>query len=116
MTANKAKNVNYSAEAEATIVAIFATAGQSAADSVKAAATALGKSSRSIVAKASRMGLYRAAEKVSKVTGDKPITKAAMVSQIAAKIGCNEEDVASLEGATKMALQLVLENLPEVTQ
>ena len=64
-------------------------------------AAELGKDVRSIRAKAVRMGLYKAKDKVSK-TGGKIESKEAIVADIAALIGKNLD---GLEKAPKLVLQ-----------
>lgn len=66
-----------------------------------------GKDVRSIRAKAVRMGIYKAAEKVSK-TGGKIESKEAIVSDIAAIVGKNLD---GLEKAPKLVLQIIRSKL-----
>ncbi len=70
-------------------------------------ATRFGKDVRSIRAKAVRMGIYKAAEKVSK-TGGKIESKEAIVSDIAEIVGKNLD---GLEKAPKLVLQVLREKL-----
>ena len=70
-------------------------------------ATKFGKNTRSIVAKASNLGVYLKAEKVSK-TGAKIETKSDMVKRIAKKFDLSETVIGSLEFATKQALISIL--------
>ena len=70
-------------------------------------AESFGKDVRSIRAKAVRMGIYKAAEKVSK-TGGKVESKEKIVADIAAIVGKNME---GLEKAPKLALQILRERL-----
>lgn len=70
-------------------------------------AARFGKDVRSIRAKAVRMGIYKAAEKVSK-TGGKIESKEAIVSDIAAIVGKNLD---GLEKAPKLVLQVLREKL-----
>lgn len=65
------------------------------------------KDVRSIRAKAVRMGIYKAAEKVSK-TGGKVESKEKIVADIAAIVGKNME---GLEKAPKLVLQTLRERL-----
>jgi hypothetical protein len=95
---------NYTEAQEATIEA-FATAngGTITNDNVATLADTLGKGVRSVRAKAVRMGVYKAKEKVSKNGG--PVeSKEAIVNDIAALIGANME---GLEKAPKVALQRI---------
>ena len=73
-----------------------------------------GKNSRSIIAKASNLGVYKKAEKVTK-TGAKIETKAEMVTRIAKKFNKSETVLASLEGATKQALLEIL-SIPVISE
>lgn len=75
---------------------------------VEQLAVELGKSTRSIVAKLSREGVYRAK---SKNTGTARVKKAELVAQIAAKVGASEEVLESLEKATHEALELLASRL-----
>lgn len=70
-------------------------------------AVEFGKNTRSIIAKASNLGVYLKAEKVTK-TGAKIETKSEMVTRIAKKFDLSEQVIASLEGATKQALLEIL--------
>lgn len=70
-------------------------------------AAKFGKDVRSIRAKAVRMGIYKAAEKVSK-TGGKIESKEAIVADIAAIVGKNLD---GLEKAPKVALQIIRSKL-----
>lgn len=70
-------------------------------------AAQLGKDVRSIRAKATRMGIYKAQAKVSK-TGGKIESKEDIVKEISALIGKNMD---GLEKAPKLALQVIRERL-----
>lgn len=95
------KNYTESQEAELAAAGII--------DNAKALefAAKFGKDVRSIRAKAVRMGIYKAAEKVSK-TGGKIESKEAIVSDIAAIVGKNLD---GLEKAPKLVLQILREKL-----
>lgn len=67
----------------------------------------LQKDVRSIRAKAVRMGIYKAAEKVSK-TGGKVESKEAIVADIAKIVGKNLD---GLEKAPKLSLQIIRQRL-----
>ena len=97
MTASK--TVTYTAKQTATLVE-----GYKAGESVEVLATAVGKSVRSVIAKLSREGVYKAK---AKAKGAATVTKAELVEAIAAKVGVSAEVVESLEKATKEALELV---------
>lgn len=79
-------------------------------ETVESLATALGKSSRSIIAKLSRMGLYRKAEPTTK-TGEAVKHKIAVADAIGIILNLSEPDTASLEKANKRALQAIFNAL-----
>ena len=95
------KNYTESQEAELAAAGII--------DNAKALefAAKFGKDVRSIRAKAVRMGIYKAAEKVSK-TGGKIESKEAIVADIAEIVGKNLD---GLEKAPKLVLQVLREKL-----
>lgn len=101
MTKEIVKNYTESQEAE------LAAAGT--IDNAKALefAAKFGKDVRSIRAKAVRMGIYKAAEKVSK-TGGKVESKESIVADIAAIVGKNLD---GLEKAPKLVLQTLRSKL-----
>jgi putative heme iron utilization protein len=72
---------------------------------VKALAEKLGKSTRSIVAKLAKEGVYQSK---AKEAGKRAMLKAEMVSEIAELVGKSEEVLESLEKATGPALMAVL--------
>ena len=98
------KTVTYTAEQTATLVD-----GYKAGETVEALASAVGKSVRSVVAKLSREGVYKAKAK-TKAEGAK-LTKATLVGMIASQLGVTEDLVESLEKATHGALELVAKHL-----
>ena len=75
---------------------------------VKALATKFGKTTRSIVAKLVKEGVYVSK---AKETGKRAMLKAEMVAEIAKLTGKNEEQLESLEKATGPALMAVLDTL-----
>ena len=99
MTKEKTVERNYSEAQEAELL----SAG--IIDNAKALefAAKFGKDVRSIRAKAVRMGIYKAAEKVSK-TGGKVESKEKIVSDISAIVGKSLE---GLEKAPKLVLQII---------
>lgn len=101
MTKTVEKNYSEAQEAELLSAGII--------DNAKALefAAKYGKDVRSIRAKAVRMGIYKAAVKVSK-TGGKIESKESIVSDIASIIGKNLD---GLEKAPKLALQIIREKL-----
>lgn len=98
------KTVTYTAEQTSALVE-----GYKAGQTVEALAEAVGKSVRSVVAKLSREGVYKAKTK-AKAEGAR-VTKAQMVAMIATALGTSEEVVESLEKATHEALELVAKAL-----
>ena len=90
---------NYTPEMTAEVVLAY-----KAGETVEAIATRTGKSTRSIVAKLSREGVYVAKTKAKGPTGPR---KAELIAEIAHSIGTNEELIESLEKATKEALELI---------
>ena len=99
----EATKTNYTPEQTATLVA-----GYQAGASVEALATQLGKSTRSIVAKLSREGVYQAK---SKTTGVARVKKADLVDAIANRVGVAPETFDSLEKANHEVLEAILANL-----
>lgn len=99
------KIVNYTPEQTKQIVADY-TAGVA----VEQIAEAMGKSTRSIVAKLSREGVYRKKEYVGK-TGEKPVKKDVHADAIGAILGLSEPDTESLTKANKSALRAIFEAL-----
>jgi DNA uptake protein ComE-like DNA-binding protein len=90
---------NYTPEQVTQLVAGY-TEGQS----VEALAVALGKSVRSVIAKLSKEGVYKAKEKTA---AGSVLRKADLIEAIAAKVGVPSEQLESLEKATKEALELI---------
>ena len=103
MTTTKTVERNYSEAQEAELMAAGII------DNAKAIefAAKFDKDVRSIRAKAVRMGIYKAAEKVSK-TGGKVESKEAIVSDIAKIVGKNLD---GLEKAPKLVLQTIRSKL-----
>jgi hypothetical protein len=93
------KIVSYSAEQTAALVT-----GYLAGVAVETLAADLGKSVRSVIAKLSREGVYKAK---AKAKGEASLTKAEIVEKIAAKAGVPAVTLASLEKASKEALEIV---------
>ena len=89
----------YTAEQTATMVE-----GYTSGTSVEQLAQDLGKSARSVIAKLSREGVYKAKEKTSAATR---VTKAQLIEKIAARLEVPSEKLESLEKATKEALELL---------
>ena len=98
----EATKTNYTPEQTQALVA-----GYQAGETVEALATQLGKTTRSVVAKLSREGVYQAK---TKATGTR-VTKAQLVAMIALKVGAHEEILESLEKANHEALELLASRL-----
>ena len=90
---------NYTAEMTKDVVEAY-----QAGETVEAIAARLGKSTRSVVAKLSREGVYKAK---AKAKGAQAPKKAELIAEIAFAIGTNEELLESLEKATRDALELI---------
>ena len=71
--------------------------------SVEAIATSVGKSVRSVIAKLSREGVYKAKARDTSTR----VTKAQLVAAIAAKYDVSAEKLESLEKASKEALEIL---------
>jgi transposase-like protein len=98
----EATKTNYTPEQTAALVS-----GYKAGASVEALATQLGKSTRSIVAKLSREGVYQAKSKATVAR----VKKADLVDAIANRIGVAPEVFDSLEKANHEVLEAILANL-----
>jgi hypothetical protein len=91
---------NYSAETVEKMVFDY-----KAGVAVEQIAQEIGKSVRSVVAKLSREGVYVAKKSAAKADGK--VTKADLIAKIAAKFEVEAEVLASLEKATKEALEVL---------
>ena len=107
------KNVNYTPEVTQVIVDSYET--DPSMDTVRKLAEIHGKTTKSIIGKLSREGVYQKASYVTK-TGAKPITKAEIVAQITDQLNLDETAVAGLEKAPKAALVAVLEAVSAVRE
>ena len=97
-----AKNVDYM------VTAYVNTISDSARKAVVSMlANELGKSTKSVIAKLSREGVYVKAAKATK-SGKVIVKKEAMVNDIAMLLDLDFEDVKSLGKATKASLEIVL--------
>ena len=90
------KTVNYTAEQEAELAARY-----QAGETVEALAEAFGKGVRSVIAKLSRLGVYKAKE----ATKTSRVTKAELVLAVEAKLGLEAGTLAAFEKADKAALE-----------
>ena len=97
-----AKNVNYTAEQTAMLVAEYANGV-----TVDALATTLGKSVRSIVAKLSREGVYKAKERTTKA-GEPIVKKDALATKLMELVGLTDAEAESLSKANKTALMKII--------
>jgi len=108
-----AKIVNYTPEMTAELKAGYVANPTKA--TVEAFATKFGKTTKSIVAKLSREGVYVKAEKVTKA-GEPIVKKDAMVEMIANEIGVTSDKLDGLEKAPKAVLKLVYAALATATE
>jgi hypothetical protein len=105
--ATSTKAVNYTTEQTANAIAQYATGA-----SIDAIATALGKSTRSVIAKLSREGVYKAKEYKTK-TGGTVIAKETFVELIANALNVDTEKLGGLEKANKATLEIIYKALVE---
>ena len=94
---------NYTAEQTQQLVT-----GYQAGETVEQLAQALGKTTRSVVAKLAREGVYVAK---TKATGQHRVKKAELVDQLAAKCGVAPEMFESLEKANHDVLEALVARL-----
>lgn len=99
------KVVNYTPEQTLKLIEGYQTG-----ESVEALAKAFGKSTRSVIAKLSREGVYKAKEYVTK-TGEKPVKKDETAEAIGKVLLMSEPEVDSLTKANKGALLKILQAL-----
>ena len=89
---------------EQTQMLIGAYLDQPTRETVDNLAETLGRSTKSIIGKLSREGVYRREVYVSK-TGEAPITKVEIVNNIAEGLGLESSTLAGLEKSPKAALR-----------
>jgi len=77
------------------------------AKSVEELAEIMERSTRSIIGKLSRMGIYQKKQYVNK-RGERPVTKLELSAQIAHAIGVQPEELEGLEKAPKEVLRTLL--------
>ena len=106
--AEKAKVVNYTAEQTSALVAAYVAAPEKA--TVEAMAAKFGKTTKSVVAKLVREGVYKKAERKAK-DGSPVVHKNELVQKIADEIGVTSDKLDGLEAAPKNALKLILASL-----
>ena len=102
------KNVNYSEEVTATIVAAYAA--NPTMQTVRDLAEIYEKTTKSIIGKLSREGVYQKSSYTTK-TGNKPVTKIELVTQLADYLAIDVDSIAGLEKSPKAALQKILDEL-----
>jgi uncharacterized hydantoinase/oxoprolinase family protein len=102
------KTVNYTVEMTAELVEAYKASPNEA--TVKAFAEKFGKTVKSVVAKLSREGVYVKKAYVTK-NGEKPVAKAELVARLAELTGETEENLSSLEKATKHSLEVLVKAL-----
>jgi len=83
-------------------------------DTVDALARQFGKTTRSIIAKLSREGVYVAQPRTTK-SGEPIVSKAELVSEVATILGVEVDDIASLEKATKIHLKALVDRLSVIS-
>lgn len=103
-TAAAAKAANYTAEQVATLRSEYVAAPT--AETVEKLAELMGKTSRSIIAKLSREGIYKKKEYKTK-TGEAVQKKDETADAIGAILRLNENDIESLTKANKTALKAI---------
>lgn len=108
MTAKTVKVPNYTDAQTAELKAAYVANPVKA--TVETFAAKFGKTTRSIVAKLSKEGVYQKAEYVSK-TGEKPVKKDAHADAIGKVLGMSENDIESLTKANKSALVTIFKAL-----
>ena len=98
MATAKVEKVNYTVEQTETIKREYA-----AGNTTEKIAEMVGKSTRSVIAKLTREGVYTAKKYVSK-NGEKPVKKDAHADAIGAVLKLTEAEIESLTKANKTAL------------
>jgi hypothetical protein len=107
-TTKTAKAVNYTPEQTATVVSAYVAAPTK--ETVEALASSMGKTARSIIAKLSREGVYKAKEYTTK-TGAAPIKKDEHATKIAELVGLSDGEADSLTKANKTALVKIVSHM-----
>lgn len=110
MATAKTKEVNYTPEQTAAVVNAYKA--NPTQETVKALADQLGKTTRSIIAKLSREGVYQKKEYVTK-TGEKVVKKDEHADAIGAVLRLTEAETESLTKANKTALAKIFKALAE---
>ena len=110
MATKTTKTVNYTDEQTAKVVADYA-----AGVTVETIAEALGKTTRSVIAKLSREGVYKAKEYKTK-TGETPVKKDSLAEEMGELFGLSEGEVDSLTKANKTALVKIVARMKQMHQ
>tara|TARA_R100000458_G_C8193609_1_gene186489 strand:- start:61 stop:456 length:396 start_codon:yes stop_codon:yes gene_type:complete len=82
-------------------------------DTVASLAQEFGKTTRSIIAKLSREGVYKAQPRTTK-TGEPVVRKDELVAEIATMLGIDNSSIATVSKATKADLKNLVQRLSEV--
>lgn len=82
-------------------------------DTVATLAQDFGKTTRSIIAKLSREGVYKAQPRTTK-TGEPVVRKDELVAEIATMLGIDDSTIATVSKATKADLKNLVQRLSEV--
>lgn len=104
----KEKVVNYTAEQLAVLKAAYIA--DSSKENLEKVAESIGKTYRSVVAKLTREGIYKAKEYVTK-NGEKPVFKDATANEIGDMLGLSDAETDSIAKANKSALLKILAHL-----
>lgn len=105
MATKTAKTPNFTDEQTAELRAGYLASPTK--ETVEAFAVKFGKNTRSIIAKLSRMEIYKKPEYTTK-KGEKPVKKDELADRMQAAFGLTEAEASSLEKANKTALQKIL--------
>ena len=100
--------INYTKEQTKHIVEEYSN--KPTKETVDMLANYTGKSSKSIIGKLAREGVYQKQIYVSK-TGEKPVTKIELVKEIAENLQLTETQLYGLEKSPKGVLKLLCENI-----
>jgi response regulator RpfG family c-di-GMP phosphodiesterase len=82
-------------------------------DTVATLAQDFGKTTRSIIAKLSREGVYKAQPRTTK-TGEPVVRKDELVAEIATMLGIDDSTIATVSKATKADLKNLVQRLSEI--
>lgn len=100
---------NYSEEEVTRIVSTYEAAKPDARRAaIEQLAVAMGRSARAITMKLVSLGKYKAAPKVSKVTGEAPVVKSELATELGNLVGLTEAETDSASKLTKTALLKIL--------